>query len=457
MKLSRMIVALLLFFTLAAEAAVSRLYVVDATNRSIHVYDTDTDNEVTQIQNAYPEGGSPRFLVTSPDGLRVAIIYSVYTDPLFNNYAAFYNTLSNTLVKTVEFIADASAILTDAAYTADSQHLLIVREDTNQVISLTAKDTLETVTTVAVGTTPNSIAIAPDGSYAYVTNQVSNNLSRISQSSIGEGATTINLPGYQNPQSIVITSDSRYALIGGETNPGGAFVMIRLQISDDALASSPALDQPTTDLAVNSATGSVGSTQFDQVVGSHVFTGQANTLDNTIDFALVENIAELENPITNLGFAYSLSVTPDDRLLLNLSNGNQVGDRSTLNMTLLQQTGTGTAQGFGQGTVEGYACIQEGGKIYVTLDSETESLKVVSYTVEEDAFGDLNLQTTTSTVDDIPGAGGIFGLITIATISDQDNGGGGDGGDGNSAEVIETIFLENLYIPNKFMKGVRRK
>lgn len=423
------------FFALTHLSA-DRLYIFDSLTSQIRVIDTTTDQEITAINTT--QGRNPRFLKASPDGLNVVYIDSVYDNQVTGEnlyFASIYNTLDNTLLKTVQ-LNNARISVDDLVFTANSQHALITDNENNRVLAITVKDTGQNVIDIAVDQGPDSVAVAPDGTFAYSVNSVNGvneSLSKINQSNLTDPTETISLAGFTNLGPIVITSDSQFALIGAVSvnNPTGP-VIVRMQISNDpavseaSLTKSGLLDTPISSLAVTSTSGVVNTLN-----GSVVFAAQ---FDTTTDFAEVSNIGVVAS-FTNIEDNTYLSVLPNQRLLVNLSDGvasNQIA------FTELVNTANSTALDLGVPVFD-FAITGDSSKVYASTDVANNSLKVIPIPA-------AGLPQPGNVTEINIGPPGGAGLMTMAIFSSDE-----------SEEVVETIFLDNRYVPNKFMRGIRRK
>jgi YVTN family beta-propeller protein len=172
----------------------------------VYVVDYVT-NQITAINHASKTvtatiavGFRPTFVAFSPDSTRA------YVTNLFGSTVSVIDTGANAVIKTFP----TGAFPTGVAVTPDGQHIYVSNQGTN---SVTVHDTSGNIVTTIPGfSTPNALAIAPNGK-AFVSNGNASAVSVIDTAS----NTVIARPSVGSlPTSVAISTDGTHALVTNE-------------------------------------------------------------------------------------------------------------------------------------------------------------------------------------------------------------------------------------------------
>ena len=183
-------------------------------------------------------------------------------------------------------------LLAGSAFAQTPHHLFVVNKaaDSLSVVN-TASLTVEH--TLAVGTNPHEVAIAPDGGKAYVVNAGGNSISVVDPGTYAE-TKTITTPDFSFPHGVVFTPDSRYALVTSER--AGKIVLI------DAVA----------DAVVRSIDTDQGGTHLAAIDKAGAWAYFSNRESNTISFMDLDDYRIVANVRVGQG-AEGFALSPDER------------------------------------------------------------------------------------------------------------------------------------------------
>jgi len=173
------------------------------------------------------------------------------------------------------------------AITPDGSYAYVANEG-SETVSVIEISTNTVTATVAVGTDPTAVAITPDGSYAYVANQGSGTVSVIE---ISTNTVTATVTVENNPYGVAITPDGSYAYVA---NDGSGTVSV-IEISTNTVTATVTVGTDPTAVAITPD----GSYAYVANEGSgtvSVIEISTNTVTATVT---VEN-----NP-------YGVAITPD--------------------------------------------------------------------------------------------------------------------------------------------------
>ena len=183
-------------------------------------------------------------------------------------------------------------LLTAASAFGQSNHHVYVVNKSADSISILNAATLEVGHTVAVGGNPHELAIAPDGSKAYVANAGGNSISVVDLETYTE-TKKIASPDLSFPHGIVFTPDSRYALVTSER----AQKIVVIDVAADEAIRSIDTDQGGTHMAA-----------IDRAGEWAYFT---NRESNTVSFMDIENFRIVANVAVGPG-AEGFALSPDE-------------------------------------------------------------------------------------------------------------------------------------------------
>jgi YVTN family beta-propeller protein len=178
---------------------------------SVAVIRTSTNKMTTTI----PLGGSPTGVTITPNG---EYAYIAEND-IINNEAAgvvsVINTATNAVTTriTVDGSPQAIAITPNGeyAYVASSGSATSIGSPvSNGTVSVINTSTNTVATTVTVGIGPQSVAITPDGAYAYITNGGSDSVSVIGTAT---NTLTTTITGLSTPYGVALTPNGEYAYV----------------------------------------------------------------------------------------------------------------------------------------------------------------------------------------------------------------------------------------------------
>jgi YVTN family beta-propeller protein len=130
------------------------------------------------------------------------------------NTVSVIATATNTVVATVTVGSGPQAV----ALTPNGAFAYVANEGSDDV-SVIATATNTVVATVAVGDSPEGVAITPDGAFVYVTNKTSNTVSVIATVTNTVVATVAIGTGVE-PSGVAITPDGAFAYITNEDQDG---------------------------------------------------------------------------------------------------------------------------------------------------------------------------------------------------------------------------------------------
>jgi len=151
-----------------------------------------------------------------------------YIPNLNDNTVTVIDTGTNTIVATIEDGIGERPL--SVAITPDGTKVYVTNNDTPGTVSVIQASTNTVIDTISVGSGPSGITITPDGNFAYVTNSNSFNISKINLATDTVVA-TIPTPGL-NPGRLVPTPDGAfiYVLV---TNTSQR--LFRIRTSDDTV------------------------------------------------------------------------------------------------------------------------------------------------------------------------------------------------------------------------------
>ena len=181
---------------------------------------------------------------------------------------------------------------TTTVFAQASEHLYVVNK-AGETISIVNARTLSVEHTVATGRNPHELAVAPDGSKAYVGNVAENSVSVIDLKTNTEKK-KITSPDFMSPHGIAFTPDSRRALVTSER----AKKIVVIDATTDQVIRAIETDQGGTHMAlVNKA----GTWAF--------FT---NRESNTVSFLDLSNYRIAVNVAVGQG-AEGFALSPDEK------------------------------------------------------------------------------------------------------------------------------------------------
>ena len=188
----------------------NRLYVSNRTSGTVSVINTLTNTVIDTIPatttiDAIKVGSRPESITINADGTRVYVANSG------SNNVSVIDTTSMNVIKTIAVGANPRGIA--FAQTVDGPRVYVVNTTAGTVSVInTATNTLvdtkpatQTIDPIRVGSTPQQVAISPDGKWAYVTNYGSNSVSVIkTATNTVDGAA---IPVGSTPVGVAVSAD----------------------------------------------------------------------------------------------------------------------------------------------------------------------------------------------------------------------------------------------------------
>jgi YVTN family beta-propeller protein len=95
-----------------------------------------------------------------------------------------------------------------------------VREGPGNIVSILNAVTLTEASITVVGTSPRDVAVSPDGSKVYVTNNGSGNVSALNAAGAVTGTITVG----SGPNQVAFTPDGSYALVTNDSSNSVSFI-----------------------------------------------------------------------------------------------------------------------------------------------------------------------------------------------------------------------------------------
>ena len=200
------------------------------TNTSIYNNDgADFGPDTLQGATALGQYGPP---YSTSVGADEAVTYAnkynlgIYyiSSQVFSFLKSLYDILNGDIVKTKVTVGSSPY---GVAITPDGTYAYVTNYGSNNV-SVIQISTNTVVATVAVGTNPVGVAITPDGNYAYVVNYGSNNVS-VLQISTNTVVATVTVE--TNPQQTAITPDGTYAYVANFSSNNVSVIQINSAVN----------------------------------------------------------------------------------------------------------------------------------------------------------------------------------------------------------------------------------
>ena len=378
----------------------SMAYVTNETSNTVTAINTATDTVAATIS----VGRNPFLVAVSPDGTTAYVANNSYTSPNTGSVSVI-NTATNTVTATIPLggTSDPAGLMVTpdgkTLYVTNTNNVTVISTTTNSITTTipiahsvgvaiapngatayvlsptsvsvinTATNTITNTISLGAGVTPVQIAISPDGTSLYVTEN-SNNAIAVINTATNAISTTIGVPAGSFPLYPAICSNGNALLAAGQTfkaNTSGALGC--------TLASGP--------------TGATGP----------IFTG------GTMQFA-------------GANISSSLPIT----LMIQGGTFDTAGNNATLSGNIggsggLTKIGTGTLTLSGLGNYSGPTTVSAG-----TLQAGIASAfsQSSAYTIANGATLDLN--SLSQSIGSLAGAGTVtLGSATLTTGSDNTN------------------------------------
>jgi YVTN family beta-propeller protein len=135
------------------------------------VDDIDTSTQLI-VGAAIPVGRQPMNVVITPDGLKAYVTN-------IDGTVSVINTSTNLISSTIQLSATQSGYELGSALTRDGKYLYVPNQGAHTVVTISTQTDAVVGTPVTVGNVPGVIAIARNGTHAYVTNLYDNTVSVI--------------------------------------------------------------------------------------------------------------------------------------------------------------------------------------------------------------------------------------------------------------------------------------
>lgn len=180
-----------------------------ANNGSVSVFNTSTNTVVATVPVGFPAG----YVTVTPDGAHLYVSGTGST-------IAVINTSTNQVESTFSIPLPPGGLNADfGPFLLPNGSLGYVGQDVASVTPGTVTAITipgnQTVATIPVGTQPAGIAVSPDGSYVYVADSGSNNVSVIDTSSNQVIAT---IPVGNDPITLAVSPDGSFVYVGNFTD-----------------------------------------------------------------------------------------------------------------------------------------------------------------------------------------------------------------------------------------------
>jgi YVTN family beta-propeller protein len=193
---------LMIALPLSAAEAAFRVYVVNALDDTVVVFDSDT---LQRIGGPFSVAVQPYRIAISPDGTRA---YVVSLPPVGSGIVTqlFPPTVPPTRISVPGAV--------DIAITPDGTFLYVSAFDSRYFVIATGSNQVVKQRGLAAGSNPGGIAITPDGAFAYVTDRASNSV-HVIDTATQEEVTGAGLPISvgKRPAFIAITPDGGTAYV----------------------------------------------------------------------------------------------------------------------------------------------------------------------------------------------------------------------------------------------------
>ena len=194
-------------------------------------------------------------LAITPDGKRALVGFSFRQKERFSALLASVGVIDLTTTPT-SISNTAIPVVCDGgiAVTPDGTRALIVTQDSNSVtmVDLTATPTPQQLHGVTVGSSPNDVAITPDGKRALVTYTGDDGgVTVLDLEETTLTVETLSVPLGLTPTAISITPDGKRAVIAGDSETSNKMVFLDLTTSPVSILPTSPLDiEGATDVAI---------------------------------------------------------------------------------------------------------------------------------------------------------------------------------------------------------------
>ena len=155
-----------------------------------------------------------------PSTYELAPYHGAYPNVLYSPFYLIPSRVGGIYINSTNATVDGASYPYSVAITPDGKYAYVVNTFNNNVLVIDVS-TNTAITTVNVGSDPNGIAITPDGKYAYVVNGDSNGSVSVIDISTNTVTATVSVGTVgTSPIGIAITPDGKYAYVtnGGNNN-----------------------------------------------------------------------------------------------------------------------------------------------------------------------------------------------------------------------------------------------